>query len=48
MSFPIMHLIGSVKDINHQDFNDAEKYFTERCYIVFKPVFFNLQTITLT
>lgn len=41
-SFPIMHLIGSTKGTNQQDFIDAEKYYTEKGYIVFKPVFFDL------
>lgn len=44
MLFPIMHLIGSTKGGNQQDFIDAEKYYTKRGYIVFKPVFFDLPT----
>lgn len=40
--FPIMHLIGSTKIENEQQFVAAEKYYTRNGYIVFKPVFFGL------
>lgn len=40
--FPIMHLIGSTKIENEQQFVVAEKYYTKNGYIVFKPVFFGL------
>ena len=33
--FPIMHLIGSTKIENEQQFIDAEKYYTKNGYIVF-------------
>ena len=37
-----MHLIGSTKIENEQQFVYAEKYYTKNGYIVFKPVFFGL------
>lgn len=37
-----MHLIGSTKIENEQQFVVAEKYYTKNGYIVFKPVFFGL------
>lgn len=40
--FPIIHLIGSTKIENEQQFIAAEKYYTKNGYIVFKPVFFGL------
>ena len=40
--FPIMHLIGSTKIENEQQFVYAEKYYTNNGYIIFKPVFFGL------
>lgn len=40
--FPIIHLIGSTKIENEQQFLAAEKYYTKNGYIVFKPVFFGL------
>ena len=37
-----MHLIGSTKSVNKREFTDAEKYYTKRGYIVFKPIFYDL------
>lgn len=42
--FLIMHLIGSTKIENEQYFLAAERYYTKNGYIVFKPVFFGLDT----
>lgn len=39
--YKIVHLIGSTKG-NHELFKSAEEYFTRKGYIVFKPVFYNL------
>lgn len=40
--YPIMHLIGSTKGQNRLLFTLAERYYTAKGYIVFKPVFFDL------
>ena len=41
--FKTVHLIGSTKG-NAELFSSAEKYFTKKGYIVFKPVFFDLKS----
>lgn len=41
--YPIMHLIGSTHGQNQRIFDEAERCYTDRGYIVFKPVFFGLE-----
>lgn len=41
--YKVVHLIGSTKG-NYELFKNAEEYFTKMGYIVFKPVFYNLDS----
>ena len=40
--YKVVHLIGSTKG-NKEKFIAAEKYFTKKGYIAFKPVFYDLK-----
>ncbi len=40
--YKVVHLVGSTRG-NGDIFRKAEKYLTEQGYIVFKPVFYNLE-----
>lgn len=42
--FRIMHLIGSTKQENKHLFDEAEAYYTNKGYVVFKPVFYGLKS----
>ncbi len=40
--YKVVHLVGSTRG-NGEIFRKAEKYFTQKGYIVFKPVFYILE-----